>query len=98
MAFSEVASRRTFFRIVKGDPTLLVDLDSELSLRTRINSNDPKTQYPWCYGTNGKGANCIQPPQRPSHVTPWACERDITPTNIPRTTDPGFRTVTGIRR
>ncbi len=63
----------------KEDPRILIDLDSELSNRTRILSKDPKTQYPDCLNgacLKNNGYN-LSP-----HLDATFCDRMITPTNI----------------
>jgi hypothetical protein len=69
------------------NPGVLVDIDSVLTNRYLINTKCPSYKYPFC-----KGGNCIRPNDRsrPPHITPWACEYDITPTNNKRWKYPGF--------
>jgi hypothetical protein len=68
----------------------LVDVESELKGLTRINSECTGFKYPNC----GTG-NCIGTfdPNLPSYTTPWACDRDFTPTNIKKPNHPGFEVV-----
>lgn len=65
----------------------LVDVESELWGLTRINSECTDFKFPNC----GAGS-CIDTFDRnlPGYISPWACERDITPNNIRKATHPGF--------
>jgi len=73
---------------VREDPRVLIDVDSELSQRTRIQSKDPNTMYPNCMGgacLKNNGYN-LSP-----HLDPLVCDRSyITPTNIKKNISNGI--------
>jgi hypothetical protein len=69
------------------NPLVLVDIESELKLLNRINTNCNNFKHPFC-----ETGNCIGTfdPNLPPYTTPWACERDIVPNNIKKMTHPGY--------
>ena len=65
----------------------LVDVESELKGINRINSRCNESKHPYYDSEHIIRTN---DPRLPPHITPYACERDIVPNNIPKMTHPGF--------
>lgn len=62
-----------------GKSAPFVDVESELRGLSRINSKCNGAKYPFW---KGNGSIKTDDPSVPNHITPWACERDIVPTNL----------------
>jgi hypothetical protein len=70
-----------------ANPIPLVDVDSELTGRTRIQSLCSGSKYPYCNG----GECLLTDDKRIPPFTPYmACDRDITPTNMRPLSNPGY--------
>jgi hypothetical protein len=69
------------------NPIPFVDVESELTGRTRIQSLCPGANYPFC-----NGGNCITTDDKriPPFIPYMACDRDITPTNMRKLNNPGY--------
>lgn len=73
---------------VPSNPNVLIDVDSELSQRTRVLSNDNRADYPNCLGgqcLKNNGYN-LSP-----HIDYTVCDRELlTPTNIKKNISNGL--------
>jgi hypothetical protein len=69
-------------------PASLVDVESDLQWRTRIASRCNSAKYPNIIGNDELLTNDSR---LPAFITPYACERDIVPTNLKPFSDPRFR-------
>jgi len=72
---------------VPENPGIMVDIDSALSNRDRINSKCPKYKHPFYH--DGHGLQTVDR-RIPPHIDPLACEYDIRPNNIPKHRSSGF--------